>query len=163
MTPEAQRFWAKVRKADGDACWEWTASCGTAGYGKFRRGAEVDPRHPYRGAHRVAWELTYGAVPSGLQVLHHCDNRKCVRPSHLFLGSHADNMADRNTKGRQARQRGTEHGCVKLSEEEVLDIRRRCRSGETQAAISRAIGVSNQLVSLIARGRRWGHLLEPTT
>lgn len=95
-TPEqtAARFWSKVRKGDG--CWEWQAKRFDNGYGSF-----AVSRNKNQGAHRVAWELTNGPIPAGMSVLHHCDNRPCVRPDHLFLGTQLDNMRDMLAKGRQ--------------------------------------------------------------
>ena len=92
--PLAVRFWAKVQKTDG--CWLWTGGLKVAGYGGFytdRRGRSVL-------AHRVAWELTNGPIPEGLDCLHTCDTPSCVRPDHLFLGTHADNMQDAARKGK---------------------------------------------------------------
>lgn len=92
LVPLDVRFWAKVAKGDG--CWEWTASRNSLGYGNIR----VERKRFV--AHRVAWALTYGPIPDGLFVCHHCDNPPCCRPDHLFLGTHADNMADMVAKGR---------------------------------------------------------------
>jgi hypothetical protein len=93
----ATRFWAKVRKSKG--CWTWEATCGHKfGYGSFHLGGGAN--HVY--AHRFAWVLGNDRpVPKGLCVLHRCDNPKCVRPSHLFLGSRRDNVLDMVQKGRQ--------------------------------------------------------------
>ena len=97
-----ERFWEKVDRSGGtEACWLWTAGAFSHGYGSFRR----DARAQY--AHRVAYELTNGPIPEDLCVLHRCDTPPCVNPSHLFLGTPADNAADRNAKGRQAR--GAKH------------------------------------------------------
>lgn len=94
--PIAERFWEKVRKSSG--CWEWTAYRNALGYGAIAYGK---PRRPVL-AHRVAWELTHGAAPSpDVEVCHRCDNPSCVRPDHLFLGSHRDNMLDMIAKGRR--------------------------------------------------------------
>lgn len=84
------RFWEKVWKSD-DGCWEWTAYTDCFGYGCFGIGREARSV----GAHRISWELTYGTIPSGLWVLHRCDNPPCVRPDHLYLGTAADNSRDR--------------------------------------------------------------------
>ena len=102
-SPLVERFWAKVdRSGPGPEhrpelgpCWQWTASRTRAGYGKFsiRRGC-------FEESHRVSWRLHSGPIPDGLWVLHHCDNPPCVRPSHLFLGTNADNVADMLAKGR---------------------------------------------------------------
>jgi hypothetical protein len=88
----ADRFWEKVDKS-GD-CWEWTATIDKSGYGI------VGMRPKNLKASRVAWMLTNGAIPDGLWVLHHCDNRRCVRPDHLFLGTNTDNQRDSVAKGR---------------------------------------------------------------
>lgn len=85
------RFWPYVAKSDG--CWVWTRYCSPTGYGRFAwEGGSI--------ASRFSWIVTYGPIPDGLDVLHHCDNPPCVRPDHLFLGTDADNAADKTAKGR---------------------------------------------------------------
>ena len=88
-----ERFWAKVAK--GDACWEWRGTKSTRGYGRFYyRGRVVQ-------AHRLAWELTKGQTfPEGMDACHHCDNRGCVRPDHIFPGTPSMNALDAEAKGR---------------------------------------------------------------
>jgi hypothetical protein len=86
------RFWEKVDKS-GD-CWLWTGHRGCKGYGA----AWAEGRH--QAAHRVSWELAFGAIPDGLHVLHHCDNPPCVNPDHLWLGTNSDNQRDCVAKGR---------------------------------------------------------------
>ena len=112
----AERFWSKVRKTEG--CWEWAAGRitdprGKSGYGNFYIGAK-DGKKIEAVAHRVAWELTNGAIPEGLKVLHECDNPGCVRPDHLFLGTQKDNIADMISKGRRADFSGIRNGRSKL-------------------------------------------------
>jgi hypothetical protein len=92
-------FWAKVRRSDG--CWEWTGARHKHGYGKLSRSGRCYV------AHRFAWEMTVGPIPGALQVCHRCDNRLCVRPDHLFLGTQKDNIADMLGKGRGSLPPGT--------------------------------------------------------
>lgn len=93
---EAERFWAKVQVGPG--CWPWTASLHTAGYGQFTVG-----RKPRR-AHRVSYELHNGPIPPGVLVLHSCDNRLCVNPTHLHLGNQALNAQECWGRGRGVNQ-----------------------------------------------------------
>jgi len=86
-------FWGKVEKTD--SCWLWTASTKNNGYGQFY----INRKPQY--AHRVAWELSHGSIPKGKLVCHKCDNPKCVRPAHLFIGTQMDNVKDCIKKGRK--------------------------------------------------------------
>lgn len=92
-----ERFWAKV-DTSGD-CWEWTAGVDTMGYGALRVPGPRTSNKKIR-ASRYSWMLHNGTIPSGKHVLHTCDNRRCVNPKHLWLGSHSDNMKDMAAKGR---------------------------------------------------------------
>ncbi len=99
-------FWDAVLVDDSINCWEWTGALHSTGYGWLTLGGKQ-----YK-AHRLAWELTNGAIPDGdgyhgQCVLHKCDNRKCVNPAHLFLGTHQDNIKDMVSKGRASRRVGT--------------------------------------------------------
>lgn len=91
------RFWSKVEKTDN--CWNWVGGTSgkKGGYGAIRLPGRKGGKH---GAHRVSWFIAYGYMPD-LHVLHKCDNKKCVRPSHLFLGTNQDNINDKVAKGRQ--------------------------------------------------------------
>lgn len=91
--PLEERFWDKVDKCD-DGCWNWLGSLAGGGYG----GIGVNGKMMY--AHRISWEISFGKIPNGLWVLHRCDNKRCIRPDHLFLGTHQDNMDDMKSKGR---------------------------------------------------------------
>src|SRR3990167_1230566 len=107
----AERFWAKTDCSSTDGCWNWNGSRMNSGksYGQVWHNRKLTP------AHRVSWELANGPVPADFQVLHHCDNMACVRPSHLFLGHQTENMLDIVAKGRCYN--------AKLSNEQVREIR----------------------------------------
>jgi hypothetical protein len=93
---EAERLWSHVAIGDADACWTWTASVNHAGYGNFQG--------TYKLAHRMAWVLANGRdIPTGLVVMHACDNPPCCNPAHLSLGTPYDNARDAMIKGRMRR------------------------------------------------------------
>lgn len=94
-----ERFWRSVEKTDA-GCWNWRGSVNTHGYGQIRAASGE-----YTTAHRVSWELTNGPIVDGLWVLHRCDNPRCVRPDHLFLGTPADNAQDMYAKKRDRHSR----------------------------------------------------------
>lgn len=108
------RFWQKVNKSEG--CWEWTASLGSSGYGQVRVGGVDGMVAP---AHRVAYELTHGTVPRGMDMDHTCHNRSCVNPAHLRAVSHKENMenlrgAHRDSKSGVRGVYATKHGSYKV-------------------------------------------------
>jgi hypothetical protein len=140
-------FWKKVRVCLPDECWEWQRFCSPDGYGKcMYLGEQL--------AHRAAWVDFYEDIPAGLCVLHHCDNPKCCNPSHLFLGTRDDNMADRNAKGRQAR--GERNATAKLTRIQVEEIRRRYACGDvSQEALGAEYGVTGRNICDIVRNRIW--------
>lgn len=159
------RFWSKVSKTQ--SCWVWTASKNADGYGSF-----AISRVTHR-AHRVAWILTNGEIPDGLQVLHRCDNPSCVNPDHLFLGTVRDNSRDMITKGRQWYQKdpvrarrarirnlprycGEANPAAKLTREAAEEIRRlHGQGGQTKAGLARQFGVSESCVRFILKGETW--------
>jgi hypothetical protein len=150
MTP-SDRFWAKVDKS-GD-CWLWTSTRSGNGYGQFW----LDGR--YRPAHQVAWEIATGRdFPLGMQACHTCDTPLCVRPDHLFVGTPADNQADKVDKGRQFRPIGELHPNRVLSDERVRQIRRMRLRGLRQSAIAAEIGCHQSTVSLVLSGHIWSHV-----
>jgi hypothetical protein len=104
------------------------------------------------GTHRVAYEAAFGSIPDGMNVLHTCDNPPCCEPEHLWLGTDADNAADRKKKGRNGDQFGEKNGSVKLTREKVEVIRADAR---VLREIAAEHGVSKAQISRIKRGERW--------
>ena len=109
------RFWSKVDRS-GD-CWEFRGTILTSGYG------QVKVRQKKWRAHRFAWVATHGPIPDGLLVRHRCDNPPCVKPAHLELGTHADNMRDKMERGRQTPLAGERHPLARLTVEAIREIR----------------------------------------
>lgn len=146
----AQSFERQVR-INGE-CVEWTGYVNALGYGRVR----------FNGrkwlTHRLAWVRAFGAIPDGFLVLHRCDNPPCVNPAHLFLGTHADNVADMIAKGRQVHPRGSDHPMAKLTECDVVAVRTRLKGGESRAAIAASLGVSTSLVGYIEKEKIWTHV-----
>ena len=146
-----KQFWARVERQGPEDCWEWQGSRLPAGYGTF--GSLGKTLY----AHRVSWELHFGAVPQGLFVCHKCDNPPCCNPVHLFLGTQGDNLQDMKQKGRS--QVGERHWNVKLSETQVLEIRNRYSRGQiTQDELAKEFGVSQGTIWDIVGGNSWSHL-----
>jgi hypothetical protein len=128
-----------------DGCWEWQAGRQSKGYGTMGHDGY---------AHRLAYSMIIGEIPDGLCVCHHCDNPNCVRPSHLWVGTKADNSRDMVAKGRQHTPSGTDNPNAKLTETDVLDILQSIGKESTRA-IGRRLGVSHQVVRAIRDERAW--------
>lgn len=145
VTPELElRFWAKV-DSSSTGCWPWTGACTRAGYGLFH----VKTGDPMRGAHRVAWILANGSVPSGLHILHSCDNPPCCNPSHLSAGTRSKNQRQMVNRGR--------HPTQKLDEFTVWTVKYLLHRGISVPAIASHFGLTTFHVYAIKSGRRWGH------
>ena len=109
-------------------------------------------------AHRAAWELYVGPIPSGTCVLHKCDIPQCVNPDHLFLGSQLDNIKDRNVKGRAKAAKGEKHHLAKLTDEIVLKIRAAKNSGLSLSYIGRQYGVNKTTIGRVLSRKTWRHV-----
>jgi ribosomal protein L40E len=162
-TPWRERFWSYVDKS-GD-CWEWTGCDNGHGYGVF--GVANDSK----AAHRVSYEMEHGPIPEGMEVCHHCDNPCCVRPSHLFLGTQADNMRDMYSKGRQSssevrsegarrQPRGEEHHFATLSNEEARQIWQLHLTGMRKVDMAQRLNVKVNAVYRVTNSDCWAHVKE---
>jgi hypothetical protein len=151
-----ERFWARVvRSGEPDGCWEWHGPLSAGGYGKIR----LEGTRKFSSTHRLAYIIQVGPIPKRKLVLHQCDNRRCLRESHLFVGTQKDNIRDMFAKGRANKARGRQHGMAKLTEAQVLQILKKYRTGSfTLQELGDIYGVCVMQVSRIVRGKRWAHL-----
>lgn len=147
--PLADRFWPKVDKRGSDECWPWRGAKSKSGYGIVRVGGKR------RRVHRLAYAFVNGPIPEGMHVLHRCDNPPCCNPNHLFLGTHAENMADMAKKGRQRGPKGENHHKAKLTTADVRTIREWYPAGWTQRNLAAAFGVSQTIIGRIVRRDIW--------
>lgn len=144
-----------INKSTG--CWNWTGRTKPNGYGMTT--LTIGPkqlRHMH--VHRLSWEVFRGVIPDGMCVCHHCDNRKCINPDHLFLGTHQDNMRDMKKKGRAHDRRGTKNHRAILDEDAVREIRRAPRYYGYIPELAERYGVAPATISEIVGRRCWEHI-----
>lgn len=138
-------------------CWEWTGYIMPCGYGlTSHKGNKIL-------SHRASWILSNNEIPKGLYVLHRCDNRKCINPDHLFLGTAKDNTHDMRRKGRNRYLafQGSKHSMAKLNEKLVNQIRLKKSQGMTNQDIARLYGVHKNTIQKITSRTHWKHIPDP--
>ena len=145
--PLAERLIEKVEITD--SCWVWKGAVNANGYGSMWNGEKAET------ASRLSYRLLVGEIGGNQFVCHHCDNPMCVKPSHLFLGTHQENMSDRNLKGRSAKLAGALNPMAKLTEQQARDIK---LSSKPAADLMAMYGVSETVISNIRKGKTWKHL-----
>lgn len=151
------KFNMKIGSPSVNGCIIWKGSKHETGYGKINDGKN------YKLAHRVSYELFIGKIPKGMYVCHTCDVRNCVNPKHLFLGTHLDNMIDRDLKGRNKTKSGIDHKSAKLNDEIVIDIRRKLKEGYSIVSLAKLYNVSTFAISSVKFGRTWKHVCKEIT
>lgn len=146
---------SKVIRRDG--CWGWIGSKLPKGYGTLMSHHE----HKVFSAHRFSWTVHFGTIPTGLHVLHKCDNPECSNPEHLFLGTSKDNIRDAITKGRRytgVKPRGERHWKSKLDASQVIEIRRKYELGMSLASLGLDYSVYPTAIHKIVTRKLWRHL-----
>lgn len=166
MKTHLDRFWKKVDKRGPEECWEWVGSIKSGGYGQFKLNGSP------RLAHRVSYEIHNGPIPKGpgyhgTCVCHTCDNPPCVNPAHLWLGTNADNVADKVRKGRSKVdcshlrvKPGQYHPSAKVTWDDVENIRANTMN-LTQRELGEMFGIARSTVSAIQRQENWGNDGDP--
>lgn len=152
-------------KVSESGCWEFQGCLMPSGYSKIGKGHKT-----YLG-HRLAWIESNGEIPEGLCVLHRCDNRKCINPAHLFLGTKQDNTDDMIRKGRErfvglkspncrkpTAPKGEKHSNAKLTEKQIAEIRAMYGGGARQVDLAAQFGINQCHVSRIVRKESWSHV-----
>jgi hypothetical protein len=147
-----EQFWNKVDKNGAGGCWNWTASC-RYGYGKFGLNGKTIQ------SHRLSYELANGDIPEGLIVRHKCkQNRKCVNPDHLEVGTYQDNRNDMIRDG--TLPKGETHGRSKLTDTQVKEIRALYAVGDiTQRNLAKSFAISQREICRVVNNKSWKHLL----
>lgn len=147
-------FWSKVQINPGNSCWEWTGCLNSKGYGCIGLNGKV------RLAHRAMLEYLHGEIPPKMVGMHACDNPKCVRPSHLSIGTHQQNMADMRAKGRGKSVVGEQHHNQRVAPSDVIKARQMHAAGIKESEIAKQLGMTAENVWQIVHRRTWSHLPE---
>lgn len=152
-----KRFWSSIDYPHGkDGCWEFRKVT-KRGYGRHYIGKEGVVAKEF-GAHRLSYFHHNKGADQSLLVCHKCDNRRCVNPTHLFLGTCRDNVQDMLAKGRTNWRRGQEHASSKYTPAQILEMRRLHATGLGYTKIARKVGASKTVVARVMQGKTWTHI-----
>ena len=144
ITPARERIHRHYHRLSDDQCWPWLGALDGKGYGRMR-----DDDAVIKTSTRLMWQFERGPIPDGMNLLHRCDNRRCVNPAHLFLGTFRENTLDMHVKNR---------GRAKLDTAKVLEIRKLLSEGFRQAQVADLYGVKEPCIQRIATRRTWSWL-----
>lgn len=146
------KFSSRFEKTE--TCWNWTAALSKAGYG------QIGYKKVVYYAHRIMWEIVnQEIIPAGMNILHSCDNPRCVNPDHLRLGTHKENMQDMHNRGRAYKAFGEQSGAAKLTEKEVIEIRELYKTGEySTRTLGKRYNVSHRNIVDVVNRKIWSHI-----
>lgn len=148
-----ERFWRHVSKSEG--CWLWTGYVTPNGYGVITQDPTTKKRVQLY-AHRLSWHIHNGVIPLGLNVLHHCDTRNCVRPSHLFIGTHKTNSEDMVAKGRN--KPGELRWNAALTDEQARRVLLDFQAGVSRKELMHKYGVPRWVIYSLVTRQTWKHI-----
>lgn len=153
LNTDKNRFLSYVSLPNENGCMIWMGVIGNCGYGQFflLNKKAIRP-------HRLSYKYFKGEFNENLFICHTCDNKKCVAPDHLFVGTPKENMTDMINKKRDIKAKGSIHYLSKLKEKDILEIRKLRQSGKTYFEISEIFNVHMQTIAAIITGRSWSHL-----
>lgn len=156
--PIEQRLYNHIEINQETGCWEWTGTKRN-GYGRLIVGSRTDGTRHSVSAHRLSYELFCGPIPDGMEVCHKCDNRCCINPDHLFVGTHQDNIDDRELKGRNVVYKGEDQVNSKLTEQDVIDARKERINNKTPyKVLADKYGVCKKTIMNAINGVTWKHV-----
>lgn len=153
--PTKQRLISHVKINSVSDCWEWQG-CIRGGYGRLTIGSRKDGSRKSVSAHRLSYEIFKGIIPETYEVCHSCDNRKCINPDHLFVGTKQENVKDRERKGRNIVHFGEANSRAKLTQKDVLRIRQeRAQNKTPYSELAQRYGVCKKTMQNAVHGKTW--------
>ena len=156
-----ERLFKNIQIDKQTGCWNYGNISNPNSYGYITFGSRLDGSRKQIGAHRVSYQIFNGKIPDGMFVCHKCDNRHCVNPDHLFLGTCLDNTLDMLSKGRPFNHDGTHNHNAKLTESQVFEIRKEFMAGKTKSEIGREHGIGSSQICKIVSEKSWKRVPMP--